>query len=157
MLVFGIEILCIFILAMIFSAAVIDERKKNIKNMRPIKMKGYWDGRERRNTDRLNIILEVKYYIDGKIAAIKSVDISAGGIRLLLDEKIERKTVLHLEMKLPNHEHIIKTTGEVVWSKESIEDEKGTAKRLFSTGVKFLKFHKDDEKEFFDFIHSLKP
>jgi len=156
MLILGIEILCILILAMILSTTLVDEKKEHAKDLRTVKLRGYWEGDERRAAERLEASLEVKYYINGKIANVKSVNISTKGIRLILDEKLEAGTLLRLEIRVPQHTHIIKATGEVVWSQESAEDEKAQAKRFFNTGIKFLKFNKGDEGELFDFIHSLK-
>ena len=156
MVILGIEILCVLILAMILSTTLADEKIKRTKDLRPVKLRGYWEGDERRTAKRLDVSLEVKYYIDGKLANVKSVDVSTKGIRLILDEKLEEGVGLRLEIRVPKHTHIIKATGEIVWSKEAVEDEKGQVKRLFNTGIKFLKFNRGDEAELFDFIHSFK-
>jgi c-di-GMP-binding flagellar brake protein YcgR len=156
MVIFGIEILCVFVLAMILSTVLLEERKRQRQGMRPVRLEGYWKGDERRGSERLNVSLEVKYFINGKTANVKSMDISASGIRLTLDEKMERGTILRLEIKMPGQNRIIKASGEIVWSKEAAEEGKAT-KRLFNTGIKFLKLGKNDEKKLFDFIYSVKP
>ena len=125
--------------------------------MHRVKLKGYWDGGERRSTERLNILLEVKYFENGNSSYAKSADISEKGVRLLLDEKLEENTPLRLEIKLPGQNHLIKTHSRVVWSREAPEDEKFSAKRLFNTGLKFVQFQGDDEKKLFDFIYNLQP
>lgn len=151
-----IEILCAAILIMTLSSIFIDERRKRRGAMRPVRLKGYWDGVNRRSSERLNIPLDVKYTIGGKSANAKSVDISSSGIRLLMDERAEAEALLHLEINIPDKGRIIKLRGEVVWSKESIEDEKGSAKRLFATGIKFIRSRGDAEKILFDFIQRQK-
>lgn len=156
MIIIGVELLCIFILAMILTTVILEGRKQEIRGMHSVKLTGFWDGDDRRSTERLNISLEVKYFINGKFADVKSVDISRKGIRLMLDEKIEKGADLRLEIKLPNDSDIVKTRGEVVWSKEA-KDEKETTKRLFNTGIKFIKTDRNDEKKLFDFIRSLQP
>lgn len=150
-----IEVLIIIVLVMILSMLIIDERKKRSRNMRVVTLKGYWNGTERRSLMRLNVSLEVKYFTNSKPIYAKSVDISTKGIRLLLDEKIEKGTPLRLEIKLPGEEHLIKARGDVVWTEESIEDEKESAKRLFNTGIQFGKFQNSDDKRLFNFVHSL--
>lgn len=142
-------------LIMILLTLVIDEKRKRMQNMHLVKLKGYWNGGERRNAIRLNISLEVKLVIDDRIASVKSSDISSGGIRLLLDEKIAEGTSLRLEIKLPAENHLVKTNGEVVWTKESKEDEAISAKRLFNTGIKFFQFQDSGDKRLFNFIHNL--
>lgn len=157
MVILGIELLCIFILAMILSTIVSDERKKQKQNTRSVTLDGYWNGAERRSAERLGVSLQVKYATNGKTTDVKSVDISTKGLRLILDEKIEKGTLLRLEIKVPDFNRLVKATGEVVWSNESSEAKGKAGKRLFSTGVKFLKFDKEGEKKLFDFIYSLKP
>ena len=152
-----IEILCVFILTMTLSALTLDERRKRKTNLRQIKVKGYWEGEERRAINRFDVCLGVKYSTNGKFARVKSVNMSTRGIRLLLDEKLEKGAPLRMEIKIPTKKETVKTTGEVAWSEESGEDEKGSPKRLFNTGIKFLKVRADDEKKLFDFIHDTEP
>lgn len=156
MIIFLIEILSVFICAMIFSTIIIDERKSKRRALRVVKLDGFWNGEDRRANDRLNVALEVKYCINTKLVTTKSMDISTKGIRLLLDEKIERMTPVQLEIKIPAQNRLIKATGEVVWAKELREREKTSAKRLFNTGIKLFKFQNAGEKKLFDFIYSLR-
>jgi len=155
MIILAIEALSILVLAMILSTLIVDERKHRHREMRLVKLKGYWNGSDRRSTERLNVSLEVKYYANGFTSEATSVDISAKGIRLLLDERIEAGTHLRLEIKLPGESHLLRTAGAVVWTKESSEDEKASTKRLFNTGIELSGFQNSDGKKLFDFIHSL--
>ncbi len=159
MIILAIETLIILICVMIFSTLIIDEKRKRKRELRSIKMKGFWEGGDRRKDERLNVILEVKYSI-GQITVAsktsKTKDISTKGICLLLDEKIEKMTPLRLEIKVPDQNRLIKGMGEIVWADEAIEDGKHSAKRLFNTGIKISNFREADEKRFFDFIYSLK-
>ena len=157
MIILFIEILIVCILAMTLSTVIFDERKSRKRSMRIIKLKGYWDGSERRSIDRMNVTLEVKYAVNGSTVGTKGVDISTKGIRLILDEKFEKNTPLRLEIRLPDQTRLIKASGDVVWANESLEDEKIAAKRLFNTGIQFSRFHANDEKRLFDFIHGLPP
>lgn len=158
MIILGIEVLCVFILAMILSTVILDEKKRRKQNMRPVKLEGYWRKDERRSAERLDASLEVKYFINGKSADVKSVDISAKGIKLTLDEKIEKGVLLRLEIKIPDSGHVVRANGEVAWSREAVEDETASGgKRFFNTGIKFIKVNKTDEKKLFDFIYTLTP
>lgn len=157
MLILGIGALCVLILAIILSMVLSDDRKKQRNLMRPVKLKGYWDGKERRNTDRLNVSLKVKYSINGKSARVKAVDISTKGIRLLLDEKIEKGSALSMEIELPGRAGMMKLAGEAMWSNEAVQNKKQNAKRLFGTGIKFINPDQKNEKELFMFLHRLKP
>ncbi len=156
MLLILLEGLCVFVLVMILISILMDERKRRERDTHLVKLKGYWDGGNRRSSDRLNVALEVKYSVNGKTFGTKSMDISTKGIRLLLDEKFEKGTCLLLEIHLPNQEHIVKTNGEIVWINESAEDEATSPKRLFNTGIKFFDFHPCEEKRLFEFVSDLK-
>lgn len=155
MVILFVGTLCIFVLAMTLSTLICDEKKRRSREMNLVKLKGYWSGDDRRSTDRLNISFEVKCIADGKVRVSKSMDISAKGIRLLLDERFEKGIPLVLSMRLPGRKKVIKASGMVVWTSESNEDEKNSPKRLFNTGIKFFRFQNAGEKELFDFMHSL--
>jgi len=156
MIIVCIEVLIILILSMILSTLLIDERRNRQRDMHMVKLKGYWNGGERRSVDRLNISLQVKYYANGSTLATQSADISARGIRLLLDEKIEKGSPLRMEIKLPEDDRLIQASGEVVWAEESKEDEKNSVKRFFNTGIKFSGFQNSDNEKLFDFIQNLR-
>jgi len=150
-----IEVLIFVILAMIFFALVVNEKRNRHRDMRMVKLKGYWSGNERRSVDRLDISLQVKYIANGATLSTRSADISAMGIRLLLDEKIEKGSSLRMEIKLPDESYLIRASGEVVWAEESKEDEKTSVKRFFNTGIKFSGFQNADAEKLSDFIHTL--
>jgi c-di-GMP-binding flagellar brake protein YcgR len=155
MIVLLIEVLCVLILVMILSTIIIDERKNRVLSMHHVKLKGYWDGGERRSFERVGIDLDVKYFLNGTPLDARSKNISTKGVGLLLDEKFAKKTPLRLEIKLPNTNHIIRASGEVVWSNEATGEKKTSEKRLFNTGIKFSRFQSDDEKRLFTFIYNL--
>jgi len=155
MILLFIEILLVVVLAMILSTVFIDERKNRLRNMRSTTLAGYWDGGERRSITRLNITLEVKYFRNNHSSNVRSMDISARGVRLLLDEKLEKETVLRLEIRLPDQAQIVRSGGKVVWVEELAEDEKVAPKRLFNTGIEFFNFPDTDSKRLFDFLHDI--
>ena len=156
-MILAIELLSVIILAMILWTIVTDERKKYARNMREVKLKGFWDGTDRRGGERLNVSLAVKYYVNGTGVDTKSADISARGIRLLLDEKFEEGTPLRLEIKLPECQRILRSYATVVWSSESPEDEIKGGKRFFNTGLRFYNFQEEDEGKLFDFMYKFQP
>lgn len=152
-----IEVLSVIILAMMLWTVFIDEKRSRRRDMRVVKLKGFWDGGERRSTDRMSVTLGVKCFRNGKSNNVESVDISAKGIRLLLDEKFEKGLPLRLEIKLPDQEKFIRAKGDVVWSNEATDGDRDPVKRLFNTGIKFSSFYDTDEKRLFDFIYRTQP
>lgn len=155
MIIFILEAICILVLIGILVTLVIEEQKKRRRKMQPVKLKGYWHENDRRNVERLNISLDVRYAINGEINKVKSLDVSTEGVRLLLTDRLEKGTPLSLEVKLPDYKNTVKLNGEVIWAEESIADEKKTNKRLFATGIKFSKFHDPDEKKLFTYLYHL--
>ncbi len=155
MIILFIELLAVSILVMVFTALTLDERKKRSDEMQLVKLKGYWDGGERRSTDRLNIALRVRYATKENTKETQSMDVSSKGVRLLLEERLSKGYPLLLEIKLPDNARLIRIDGAVVWTSEAIEDEKNSQKRLFNTGIQFHRFHGASEKILFDFVHNL--
>jgi len=49
----------------------------------------------------------------------KTLDLSLGGAYLLADQTLEEGTQLELEITLPEADHAISTTAEVVWANET--------------------------------------
>ncbi|MFC1576463.1 PilZ domain-containing protein [Candidatus Omnitrophota bacterium] len=155
MIILAIQALCILVLIMIFATLIIDQKKNHSREKRLVKLQGYWDGSERRTTERLNISLPVKYNINGIASECKSMDLSARGIRLLLDERLETGTSLLIEIQLPEQERPVRAKGDIVWMKESTADDTASEKRLFNTGIQFSSFYNSDAKRLFNFVHSL--
>ncbi len=155
MIIILIEALMVVVLIMILSTIFIDERKARLRSMRSITLAGYWDGGERRSITRLNITLEVKYFKNSHFGNVQSMDISAKGVRLLLDERLEKETPLRLEIRLPDQDQIVRSGGKVVWVEELVEKEKAAPKRLFNTGIEFFNFRDSDNKRLFDFLHNI--
>ena len=153
MIIFLIEALCIIILAITLSTLIWDEKLAHRRNMELVKLRGFWDGDERRSTDRLNISLEVHYKTTGRQVSSKSTDISEKGIRLVLDRRFETGTPLTMAIRIPDRDHIVKTTGSVVWVIKNV-DRKNPFKRLFNTGIKFHKFHDSGEEKLFSFLQN---
>ncbi|MBN1354140.1 MAG: PilZ domain-containing protein [Candidatus Omnitrophica bacterium] len=152
MLLLVVELLTAVILIMILSTVIIDERKRSEAEIKPVKVKGYWDGKNRRSADRLNVALGVKYAINGKMHNARSVDISTTGIRLVLHEKFEKGMPIRMEIKIPEHKHHIKAHGEIIWSNEASGEDSVPSKRSFNTGIKFYKIQPGDEEKLFAYI-----
>ncbi len=151
-----IEFLFIVILIMIMATLVLDEKHRRKRSNNLVKLKNYWDGKNRRHVERYNVNLNVHYTINSALKISKSRDISTHGIGLMLEEKLEKRTPLSIEIKLKDQKQTIRAKGRVMWSKEAIEEEKYSPKRLFSTGIKFLRFNDPlQEKKLFDYIRSI--
>ena len=78
---------------------------------------------------------------------VKRLDISKGGIRLLLPEDPKDK-VIQLMIYLPNH-HPISTIGKAIWTKVR-ETEEG---KFFETGMEFTQLEQPDKAAIETFIN----
>jgi c-di-GMP-binding flagellar brake protein YcgR len=64
------------------------------------------------------------------------VDISEGGMKLMMDEKLAVGTAVNLKISIPNSKKIAEIESDVVWSEDSKETDQD-GRRFFYTGVKF--------------------
>jgi len=120
-------------------------------------LKEYWKGKERREHVRFNKALEVEYIVEKKThlrSNGKTVDISQGGMRLLVDEKFAKGVILDLKMKLPKTNRVVEVEGEVVWS-EDAETDDPSGKRFFYAGVKFLGIKEPAGKHLAEYLKSI--
>ncbi|MCK4462922.1 MAG: PilZ domain-containing protein [Candidatus Omnitrophica bacterium] len=151
-----IELLLITVLAMIMLTIVIDETNHRKRARHLVRLKEYWDGKERRVVERCDVILDVNYSINHNFKNSKSKNISTRGLGLILEEKLERRTPLTIEVKIDSMKEFIKAKASVMWSKEAVDEEKYSPKRLFETGIKFTRFaDAAHEKRLFDYIRSI--
>ena len=104
---------------------------------------------EKREFIRLSTNIKVKYKIlsRGKKKEALSKDISGGGIKLFLNEKLEIHTLLRLELKIPKHPGLISAEGIIVW----VEKSKIIPK--FNTGIKFTKIKPISKARIFKYVY----
>lgn len=90
---------------------------------------------DKRKYLRLNVDILVKYSIPGQkdTKETTSHNISTGGIQLDLTEQVANKTILSMEIYLPNNPKPIPSNGEVIW-----QAEKPNLAGKIPTGVKYL-------------------
>ena len=111
---------------------------------------------ERRRFPRLDASVAIEYSILGK-APLKETaftkNISAGGICLIVYEKIEVNTILSLRINLGDNSDIIEIKGNVVWlSKFSMDPDK---KERWDIGIEFIKINEEDRKRIFKYLFRL--
>ena len=70
------------------------------------------------------------------VFASHTENMGVGGIRVILEEKLQVSIIVNLELLLLDNEKRIKCTGQVVWVKEINPPE--VKPRLFSTGIRFI-------------------
>ncbi len=152
-----VELLFVVLLSMILYMIYVHERVVTKKNAPQAKMEEYWSGKERRELFRFEKSLEVNYVIEKKTHlknAGKTVDISEGGMKLLLDEKLPNETIVDLKIFLPNSHRFAEVEGEVVWSEE-VKEMDPSGKRLFYSGIRFIALKEPSNGKLTEYIRSL--
>ncbi|MFA6320676.1 MAG: PilZ domain-containing protein [Candidatus Omnitrophota bacterium] len=126
---------------------------------RHAKLEGYWSGRERRQHPRFTQSLAISYSVLKKSIAKnisgKTIDISEGGAKLLLDEKLPLGTALSLKILLPNSGNTAEVAGDIVWTEDAAGTDELSGKRFFYSGVKFSSIKEPFGKNFIDYIRSI--
>lgn len=151
-----IEILLITILGLILVTLALDEKTHRRRSKHLVGLKGYWNGENRRRVIRHNTTLDVHYKVNHHKKISKSRNISTRGVGLVLDEKLERNTPLSVEIRVNGQASSISAKALVMWCKEVQDDKKVVAKRLFHTGIKFIRFtDAQQEKRLFDYIRTI--
>ena len=115
----------------------------------------YWKGEERRLHLRFKHNIDVEYKVEKKPHLMngKSIDISKGGMKVLLDEKLPNGAVIDLKIQV-HEKKIIEIEGEVVWTKE-LEKRDSSGKRFFHSGIKFIGIHEPAGIHLDEYIHHL--
>lgn len=133
------QLVFIVILIAIFFMLYLNERV-SLKNIMPkAVMEEYWDGKERRRHFRFKHALELHYEIRKNSLAnsATTIDISEGGAKLLLAEKLTKAAMVELKLLLPGSKKAIDLQSEVVWAEEVFQKDPAQ-RRMFHAGVRFL-------------------
>jgi len=112
---------------------------------------------ERRKFVRLNVGCEVNYKVlnvePPKFIKSKTKNISAGGICLIADEKLNPGTLLELNFHLPDKAITIRAKGRVAWVNPfKIANEK----ERFDCGIEFVEISPKDQKIINQYVFSFK-
>ncbi len=104
---------------------------------------------ERRKVPRLNLAVDVNYSLLQKApsfkAEVQSKNISAGGICLIVYEKVEIGDRLALVINLPDGERPIQVKGTVRWIGEFILS--ADNKNSWDAGVEFIGINDEDREK----------
>lgn len=110
--------------------------------------------REKRRFIRFEIALKVYYYVQRDPKTEKTGitrDVSAGGMQLVTQEKLETGSKVELKLFAPEAPNPIHLVGIVLWSNE-ITDAK---KPSYSSGIEFGDVEEDNKNTFLKFLCDL--
>jgi c-di-GMP-binding flagellar brake protein YcgR len=154
-----IEVLFVLILSAILFTLVKNEGSGPGKRFRQAKAVDEWGGENRRKHPRISQTLSVSYSVvkarPPKNFSGKTVDISEGGLKLVLDEKLPSGTCIELQILLPDSAQSSGVMGNVVWTEDALDIKDPSGKRFFYSGVKFS-FQKEHSAKFLiNYIRSI--
>jgi len=113
---------------------------------------------ERRRFPRLDTSVDIEYGIFKKesLQEGKAVtkNISAGGICLIVYEKIEIGTILDIRSNLKDINYIIKARGKIVWSSNFTVMPGNIAR--YDLGIEFVEIKEDDRQKLSQYVLNLK-
>ena len=115
-----------------------------------------WTSEERRQHRRFGDGVVVEYYIEKKphLKDIKALNMSKGGMKLLLDEKLSDGTIMDLKIYIPDRKNSIEVEAEVVWTKDADYIKDASGNRFFHSGVKFIGIKEPADNHITDYINS---
>jgi len=116
-----------------------------------------WAGKERRQHVRFEQCLAVNYIIAKRSRLNNNgntVNISEGGMKLLLPEKLTSGAIIYFKIHLPEPRKAVEVEGSVVWS-EDAEGQDQSGKRLFHSGIKFSYIKEPSGTPLIDYLRSI--
>lgn len=153
-----VEFLFILILSMMLFMVYRRDLISSKKNSHMASVEEFWAGKDRRKHVRFQKSLSVIYamerypHLNSKCSTI---DISEGGMKILIDQKLEKGAVMDLMVDLGDGAaHPAEVEGEIAWSEES-KDPDPSGKRMFYCGVKFLAIKEGRGKRLADYFSNL--
>tara|TARA_Y100000031_G_C8086365_1_gene322085 strand:- start:347 stop:703 length:357 start_codon:yes stop_codon:yes gene_type:complete len=110
--------------------------------------------REKRRFIRFDISVKVNYTTlkepkTEKVGITKNI--SAGGLHLSTEEKLETGTKLELKFIIPEALNPAHLKGTVLWSKEADDDKKP----VYTSGIEFISIEEDNKNTFLKFLCDL--
>lgn len=103
-----------------------------------------WDGADKRRFVRAKFPCKIIIYVPKEHSiTTKTKNISAGGVRVILSEKLDIVSMVGLEIFL--NDESVKCQGRVVWSVEKTElGPNGSSQ--YDTGIEYYQIEDDDRR-----------
>ena len=145
-----LSLLVVALLVGILWLTRLEERRRDQHPV--LKVEEVWSGDERRKDKRFSYSIPVLYVAPkiSKFRSSRSRDVSAGGILLVLPEKLSTGTQLELEFSLTEEQKPFRVLGEVIWMSEVPSE---GDQRLFQTGFRFVWMDKKESVRLRQFLY----
>jgi len=109
---------------------------------------------ERRAFPRTRVDCRMAVFSDLRILAFNSdiINIGAGGVRLMLRDKLPIATPIQLELSLSREPMPVQCRGEITWFKERNPNE--SSPHILDTGIKFTDLSEEGRKTIINSVDS---
>jgi len=151
------EMLFVLILSMILFMLYRNERVIARSVLPKADVEELWEGAERRKHARIRKKLVVYYRIitHPRIRnRCRTIDISEGGMKLLLNEKLDKGAMLEIKITIPRSGRNVEVEGGVAWAEE-VSERDAFGRRLFYAGIKFSAINDPGGSVLVEYIRSL--
>lgn len=111
-----------------------------------------YNGVERRHYPRLRSAVIEYSFMDKESPeeAAFTRDVGAGGISIIVNEKIELEVLLILKIYLPDYNDPVKAKGKVVWRQESAFKLPQTTR--YDIGIEFFEISDEDKQKISEYV-----
>lgn len=111
-----------------------------------------WDGIEKRRFIRANFPCKIIISTPSQHTIVTHTEnIGAGGVRVVIDEKLDISSMVGLEIHL--NSNLIKSKARVVWALESTDSSSQEPHR-YDTGIEFYEINEDDREIINNFVEA---
>ncbi|PIU41250.1 MAG: hypothetical protein COS99_06500 [Candidatus Omnitrophica bacterium CG07_land_8_20_14_0_80_42_15] len=149
-----IQTLIILILACTLIVVYVSELRDSRQHKPHATLEEIWFGKERRRAVRIDTNFSISYSNkkrESQTSKVRAENISIGGAKIHIEEKLEKGSIILLEVKLPSMTKPIIAQAEVAWI-EDIPRSQPSDKRLFGAGVRFINIKSHERKKLSQFI-----
>ena len=110
---------------------------------------------EKREFPRVNVSCKISTVFGERLLVFNShtENIGAGGINVIIEEKLAYSTVVDLKLFLLDREKPLKCKGRIVWVNEMKPTEINP--RLFDTGIQFIEISNSDQEEIKKLVNTI--
>ena len=112
-----------------------------------------WGFKERRKFPRATFTCKIVVALTGQTLIAQTKNISAGGVRIAIEERLNQSDTIDLEL-FPTKEKSIKCKGRVCWATEIINPMESIAS-MFDVGVEFMDISDTDREYIKEMVDKL--
>lgn len=153
------ELFFIALLLFVFYMLFKNERRALKQLLPKARAEGSWSGSERRKFRRFPQELTVTYMVLKKAVSRnergKTIDVSEGGVKILLDKKLAPGTSLDMKIDVPGTGETAEVVGEVMWTEDADDANDPSGRRFFYSGIRFSFIKEPAGKFLINYVRAL--